>query len=83
MNKDFLVPDFIIFLDVRPEVCIARIEKRGDSRDLFEVKEKLENARKHYIYILEKFKKMTNVLIVDGEKPIEEVFQEIKNKINL
>ncbi|MDD5750298.1 MAG: dTMP kinase [Candidatus Pacebacteria bacterium] len=83
LNKDFLVPDFIIFLDVSPEVCLARIEKRGDGRDLFEVREKLESAYGHYIRILDKFKKTTDVLIVDGEKPVENVFQDIKNKLNL
>ncbi|MCX6789087.1 MAG: dTMP kinase [Candidatus Gribaldobacteria bacterium] len=83
MNKDFLMPDFIIFLDVKPEVCVSRIEKRGEGQDLFEVKEKLEKAYNHYIYILEKFKKMTNVLIIDGVGSAQEVFQEIKNKLNL
>ncbi len=83
MNKGFLIPDFTIFLDVKPEICIARIEKRGDKRDLFEVKEKLDNAYKNYLYILSKLQNKTKVVIINGERQVKEVFQEVKNKINI
>src|SRR4030042_494096 len=35
-NDEFLYPDLIFLLRVRPEICIERIEKRGDPKTLFE-----------------------------------------------
>jgi deoxyadenosine/deoxycytidine kinase len=40
MNEDFLLPDLTILINVSPEECIKRIEKRGETKELFERKEK-------------------------------------------
>ena len=80
INKDFLLPDLTFILKVSPEICIKRIEKRGDQKTLFEKREQL--AKVWSIY--EKFSKMfDNIMIIDGEKAIEEVFEEIKRVVFL
>ena len=76
MNEDFLLPDLTIILKVNPEICLKRIEKRGEEKELFEKKEKLAKVWENYKMLPNKFK---NIYIVDGEKPIEEVFHQIKN----
>src|SRR3989344_5724437 len=78
MNEDFLLPDLTILIDVSPEECIERIEKRGETKELFERKEKLEKVNEIYKKLPEMFE---NVSVINGERPIEEVFNDIKKLV--
>jgi len=77
LNKDFLYPDLIFFLKVEPATCIKRIEKRKSLKTIFEAKEKLTRVFKFYKVFPKTFK---NIIIINGEKSIKEVFKEIKRK---
>ncbi|HHE67471.1 MAG TPA: dTMP kinase [Candidatus Parcubacteria bacterium] len=84
LNKDFILPDITFILKVKPEVCIERIEKRGEAKTLFEKQEKLREVWNVYKTFAEGFE---NVYIINGEKPKEKVFFQVKkiifsNKIN-
>jgi len=78
INKKFIWPNITFFLKVRPEICIQRIEKERFHKELFEKEEKLKKVFKNYLKFSKKFK---NIYIIDGEKPIKEAFEEIKNKV--
>ncbi len=78
MNENFLLPDLTIILKVNPEICISRIEKRGKEKTLFEKKEQLAKVWENYKILTTKFE---NVNVVDGEKSIEEVFNQIKKVV--
>lgn len=80
INDKFLMPDLVFFMDTKPETCILRIEKRGKNKTLFEKKEKLEKVYKIYKEIFNKFK---NVIMIDGEKNIEEIHQKIANELKI
>lgn len=41
LNNDFPPPDLVIVLEVPVEECLLRIEKRGNTRDIFETRERL------------------------------------------
>lgn len=75
MNKEFLLPDLTIIVDVNPELCVNRIETRGEEKELFEEKEKLTRVNNFYKNMPEAFE---NIFVVNGEKSIPEVFEEIK-----
>lgn len=75
INNEFLLPDITFFLAVSPKICLERIKKRGIEKTLFEEREKLEKVYKNYQKIVKKF---PSVKIIDGEKSVEEVFQQIK-----
>lgn len=75
INSQFLLPDLIFFLKVNPEVCIQRIENRGEPKTLFEKKEKLKKVWQVYQVLLNRFQ---NIYLIDGEKSREDVFYEIK-----
>jgi dTMP kinase len=79
MNDEFLLPDLTIILKVSPEVCVQRIEERGLGIKLFEKMEKLERVWKTYQLLPERFE---NVHVVDGERPIEAISEEIKGIFN-
>ena len=80
INKQFLMPDLIFILKVRPEICIKRIKKRGKPETLFEVKEKLQKVWRIYENCPDYFKQM-DIRIINGEKTIKQVFQTIKKII--
>jgi dTMP kinase len=78
LNEEFLLPDLTIIVDVNPEHCIQRIESRGEEKELFEKLEKLKRVNEFYKKMPDMFE---NVFVVDGEKSIPEVFEEIKKLI--
>jgi len=78
LNKEFLLPDLTVIVDVSPESCVKRIEGRGEPKELFEELEKLKKVNVIYRKIPQMFE---NVIMVNGEKPILEVFGDIKNQI--
>lgn len=79
INKGFLMPDIVFFLDVSPETCIQRIESRGGGKKLFEKLEKLKKVSKTYKKALNDFEDKTRIHIINGEPSIETVFNQIKN----
>lgn len=79
INSKFLMPDLTFILKVRPKICLERIEKRGDKRTLFEKEEKLKKVWQIYKTLPKRFK---NIKVIDGEKPIKEVFKEVKVLLN-
>jgi len=80
MNNDFLLPDLTFLLKVNPEVCIKRIERRGDPKTLFEKEERLVKVWEVYKILPNKFK---NVYMIDGEESIKEVFEQVKKVVLL
>lgn len=78
LNNDFLLPDLTILLKVRPEICVDRIEKRGEGIKLFEKREKLAKVWETYKILPDRF---PNMHVIDGEKSIEEIRNQIKNII--
>ncbi|MEK9134870.1 MAG: dTMP kinase [Patescibacteria group bacterium] len=78
LNNNFLYPDIVFELKVNPEICIQRIEKRGEGIKLFEKIDKLTKVWQVYETLSKRFE---NVYIIDGEKTIEEVFSQVKNII--
>lgn len=78
INKDFLLPDVTILVDVPPERCMERIAVRGEPQKYFEKLEKLKKVNEFY----HKFTAMfDNVFVVNGDRSIEEVFESIKRII--
>ena len=78
INKKFIWPDITFLLKVSPKTCIKRIKKERFHKELFEKEEKLKGVYKNYLKFA---KKPKNIYIIDGEKPIPEVFEEIKKYI--
>lgn len=78
LNKEFLLPDLTIVVDVNPESCMERIEGRGEPKELFEKREKLAKVNEIYKKLPDMFE---NVFVVNGERPIQEIFEDIKKLV--
>ena len=75
INKKFIWPDLTFLLKVSPKACIQRIKKERFHKELFEEEDKLKKVLKNYLKFSKEFK---NIYIVNGEKPILKVFEEVK-----
>lgn len=84
INKPFILPDITFFIKVSPGACLERIRKNRFHLELFEKEQALTKVWQNYEEIAQDFE---NIYIINGEKPIEEVFEEIKelvhSKLNL
>jgi len=79
INDNFLLPDLSFILKVSPRICLERICKRGIPQTLFEKEEKMKKVWETYKIMPEKIE---NVVIIDGERPIEEIHREVKNIVS-
>ena len=79
INDNFLLPDLSFILKVSPRICLERIGKRGIPQTLFEKEQKMKKVWETYKIMPEKIE---NVVIVNGERPIEEIHQEVKNIVS-
>ena len=80
LAADLLRPDATLFIDVDPEVTMARIEKNRMTKELFEDTERLIETRKRYFEAFEKMKDRENIIIVDGDRAPEEVAKDVWEK---
>jgi len=76
LNKDFILPDLTIFIEVSPAICLKRIAKEKKGIELFEERGKLERAWDAYHSIVSKYW-WTHIAVVDGEKEKKEVTEDI------
>ena len=80
LNEDFICPDKIFLLETSPEECLRRIAKRGTKIRIFEELEKMHRIADSYKRLAH-FEPFENFFIViDGEKSIEEIHQEVINQ---
>ena len=79
INNEFLLPDVTFLLKVSPRICLSRIEKRGIPQTLFEKEQKLARVWETYEILPKRFQ---NVYMINGEKPREEVFAQIKDLLH-
>lgn len=78
INSYCLRPDLTVFLDVDSAICYKRIQRRRWHVELFEEQTKLEEVRKNYIKIIQQLiGQGQNIVIIDGNLPINVVHQQI------
>ncbi|NOZ81706.1 MAG: hypothetical protein GXO63_00985 [Candidatus Micrarchaeota archaeon] len=74
-------PDLIVLIDVAPETAISRISGR-DEKHIFETAENLRVIRERFLY-LAKNNVFSRWVVINGEKSIQEVTEDISNVLNL
>ena len=76
-------PDLCIFLDLTPDVSLARIGKGRAVTEIYEEKGKLEATRAAYFSVFEELRKNgENIIIVDASRSIEEIAKEIFDAVS-
>lgn len=75
-------PDICIFLDLEPDKSIERISKNRLVKEIYEEKDRLERYRKRYFEIFEMLKFTDNIAIIDTNKDISVVADEVFAAVN-
>jgi dTMP kinase len=83
MHEGVLVPDLVIILDVPAEVAIKRLafDKGREYKEVFEEREFQEQLRNNFLALPNQLLE-ENIVIIDGDRSFEEVFEDIKNEVN-
>lgn len=84
MHEDVLRPDLAIIVNVPVEVAFERIIKDSNRshQEVFEQKEFQEKLRENFL-ALPKQLPDEKIVIIDGNKPVEKVFEFIKKEVDL
>lgn len=79
MNEQFILPDLTILIKTSAKTCLKRIKENRLSLELFENENKLEQVWQTYEKIAKKYQ---NIELIDGEKNIETIFEEVLKEVN-
>ena len=74
-------PTASIFIDVDPDLAMERIQKNRFERELFEETSRLQSVREKYFEAFDKLAGKERVLIIDGNRPAEQISEEIWSRI--
>lgn len=83
MYHQFTIPDYSFYLKISLNTSLERIKKKHkkDQKEIYEKKEKLDQVIKGYNWLSEKFK--DEIIIIDGEKSVEKVTEDILKRIKI
>ena len=81
-SRNILQPTVTVFIDVNPDTAIERIVKNRGHQELFEKKSRLVKVREKYFKAFEKLEDTENVVIIDGNRPPEEIAEDIWKEIS-
>lgn len=79
LNSKFRTPDLTFIIDTEPKECLRRIKGSRFHVELFEDEKKLTEIRKNFLSIKSMF---TNTYIIDGNRKIEDLFNEIRKIVD-
>lgn len=80
-SKEILQPTITIFIDVKPDNAIERIARNRFHQELFEKKSRLIKVREKYLEAFEKLQNEENFVIIDGNRPQNEIAEDIWNAV--
>lgn len=80
--KNILIPDLTFIFDVNLENIEKRISERWAKKEFFEELDFLNKVRKLYLDSAEKLKSERNIVIIDANRSIEEVFEDVKTELD-
>jgi dTMP kinase len=82
LSADLLQPDLNIFIDILPEEGMKRLNKGRSSIELYESTENLKNVREKYFEAFRLLEGKEKILIVNGERSIEEISKDIWGQVS-
>jgi dTMP kinase len=81
LNKDFPHPQILIYIETPVEVCISRIESRGEKKEIFEKREFLTQVNDNYNKVIQNLPSDVNLVKIDGTLSIEEISAIMSEKV--
>ncbi len=82
LNSPFRAPDLTLVIDLEPEVCLERIERRGGVRERFEALDRLRRIRDAYEDVIVHCRtRGEQVVRVNGEGSVDAVAERIRDQV--
>lgn len=78
---DVLRADYTIFIDISPQKAMERINQNRNETELFENTQKLTDVRNAYLKAFEMMKDKENIIIIDGDRTVEEVAKDVEKAV--
>ncbi|MBR6340652.1 MAG: dTMP kinase [Treponema sp.] len=88
LNSPFPLPEYLFFFDINPEVSLARVNARNESKEIYEnieAQKKIAALYEKVISMYEndaKLREEMKIIRIDASKSIEEVEEIIKKSLN-
>ena len=79
-NQHFKQPDLALILNVNPDVALERINKARNQTEKFEQLEFMQKLQKRFLELKELLQ--DNIIIIDANKQIDEVFTQLTEEVN-
>jgi len=79
INDLFLLPDLTLLIKTSAKTSIKRIKANRLGLELFEKEDKLQKVWNNYEKLSKKY---PNIVVIDGEKAAEEVFEDIRKELD-
>ena len=76
-------PDLCIYIDILPEQSLERISKGRDSVEIYENLDTLTKVREKFLSVISDLKDTENIHIIDGYRPLEEIFADIRREVEI
>jgi dTMP kinase len=70
-------PDITFFIDISVDESLKRLTASRDNLDKYENRTRITQVRENYITAIEAVKRDENIIIIDGEKSPDEVFEQV------
>ena len=83
-NEDFPLPSILFFLDIEPKKALERIEKRGNTKELYENINFLTKVRDNYFEIIEFYHSHhpeMKIFILDATESEEDIAKRIEEVV--
>ena len=83
-NENFPLPAILFFLDIEPKKALERIEKRGNTKELYENINFLTKVRDNYLEIIEFYRSHhpeMKIFILDATKSEEDIAKRIEEVV--
>ena len=80
MYHQFMLPNYTFYLDVSLETVLERMAHMDKEKDIYEKREKLSQLINGYQWVAKEFK--DEFVVLNGEKPVGEVTNEILKRIS-
>ena len=88
LNSPFPLPEYLFFFDINPEVSLARVNARNESKEIYENIEAQKKIAALYEKVISMYENDSSlreemkIIRIDASKTIEEVEESIKKSLN-
>ena len=80
LGKEYLKPDYTIFLDIDPKTSIKRLKKSKKRIDIYESLKQTTKIHDNYKKLIKMKKRFGKIIVIDAHGSIDEVYKKLLRK---